>query len=699
MHGSVCLAASDESKLPEMAMQESDRPHNAGNQDDMKATAVEQPSRARIPKFSLPSGSRPLEGFTIKRGIGAGGFGEVYFATTDGGKDVAIKRIQRNLDIELRGVRQCLNLKHPNLVALFDIKYDDSEQAWVVMEYVGGESLQQVIERNPNGMPLETVNAWFDGITAGVAYLHDCGIVHRDLKPGNIFLDQTAVKIGDYGLSKFISCSRRSGQTQSVGTFHYMAPEIGQGRYGKEIDIYALGIMLYEMLTGSVPYDGESSQEIIMKHLTAQPDLDQVPAPYRAVIERSLAKEPASRFSHVAEMREALELDEIPSNRQDAFDPTPAAVLAAAATAEAAAEAPKTITLPNEPVARAVHAAWRELAAGWQDANLGVVPRVILLIGGLFLLLFNAAWIIPYLGIVAICYGVYLAIRSTVLNKHELEQPRTKARPVKPVAREARAAAVAAELAAKPRMSRRRRREARRHIGRLLPADMRSRLAQKSKREQLTELLSSLLTAALVCAVVAFPMTILALQPLRRGDFYSFAPNYAWLLFGSTLASWGVLVVSKPWESLTGDTTLRRFSQMIAGMVVGGAVYLFTAFLHFQPHYFLDDDFHMSFRDLPHGMFAQNGIPTFAGFVAFFGALFAVVRWWKRTDPTRSSRLGILSTLTCGVGAMIVFAFCPIPQGSLVALTAALAVQLASPWITHEERGAIRRELVAREIG
>ena len=102
-----------------------------------------------------------------------------------------------------------------------------------------------------------------------MAYLHDHGIVHRDLKPGNVFSDEGIVKVGDYGLSKFISCSRRSGQTESVGTVHYMAPEIANGRYGKEIDIYALGVILYEMLTGRVPFDGESVGEVLMKHLTA----------------------------------------------------------------------------------------------------------------------------------------------------------------------------------------------------------------------------------------------------------------------------------------------------------------------------------------------------------------------------------------------------------------------------------------------
>src|SRR5690606_23819288 len=158
----------------------------------------------------------------------------------------------------------------------------------------------------PNGMPIDEVLRWFDGMAAGVSYLHDHGIVHRDLKPGNIFLDGDIVKIGDYGLSKFISCSRRSGQTESVGTFHYMAPEIGKGVYGKEIDVYALGIILHEMLTGRVPFDGETSQEIIMKHLTAVPQLDGVPDHFAGIIRRALAKDPAHRYSSVNEMRDRV---------------------------------------------------------------------------------------------------------------------------------------------------------------------------------------------------------------------------------------------------------------------------------------------------------------------------------------------------------------------------------------------------------
>ncbi len=273
----------------------------------------------RMMKFAYASGSKPLDGYTIKRGIGVGGFGEVYFALSDAGKEVALKRIQRNLDIELRGVKQCLNLKHINLISLWDIRTNDSGESWVVMEYVPGPSLLDIVEAHPSGLPESDVKQWFCSTAAGVAYLHDQGIVHRDLKPGNIFFDedQQVIKIGDYGLSKFISCSRRSGQTESVGTFHYMAPEIGKGVYGKEIDIYALGIILFEVLTGRVPFEGESSQEIIMKHLTADPDLSGVPQEFHQVIRNALLKDPELRYSNVPEMCADLPWPDIAENSQN----------------------------------------------------------------------------------------------------------------------------------------------------------------------------------------------------------------------------------------------------------------------------------------------------------------------------------------------------------------------------------------------
>jgi hypothetical protein len=270
-------------------------------------------------KFTYASGERPLEGYTLQTGIGRGGFGEVYQAVSDGGKEVALKLVQRHLNVELRGVGQCLNLKHPHLVALYDVKQAGNGDFWVVMEHVAGDSLDKVIERQPQGMPPEEALAWLRGICAGVGYLHERGIVHRDLKPGNLFIENGVVKIGDYGLSKFISASRRSGQTESIGTVHYMAPEIANGRYGKEIDLYAVGVILYEMLTGHVPFDGETSGEVLMKHLTAAPDLGALPPAYRPVVARLLDKDPGRRFpSAQALLGDLKEVDRLPSGEASA---------------------------------------------------------------------------------------------------------------------------------------------------------------------------------------------------------------------------------------------------------------------------------------------------------------------------------------------------------------------------------------------
>src|ERR1051326_5316809 len=104
----------------------------------MNAAAIHpevEPPRAAPLKFAFLSGSRPLQGYTIKRGVGRGGFGEVYYAVSDAGKEVALKLVRRNLDVEVRGATHCLNLKHPNLLSLFDIRQDEQENSWVIMEY------------------------------------------------------------------------------------------------------------------------------------------------------------------------------------------------------------------------------------------------------------------------------------------------------------------------------------------------------------------------------------------------------------------------------------------------------------------------------------------------------------------------------------------------------------------------------------
>lgn len=257
-------------------------------------------------KFTYSTGDRPLAGYTIKRGLGRGGFGEVYFALSDGGKEVALKMVKGDQAVELRGTNHCLNLKHPRLVHILDVREDADGDPWVVMEYVNGETLDKAIRRHPKGLPVEQVARWFSELCDAVGYLHDQGIAHRDLKPSNVFIEDGHVKLTDFSLCKSVSGSDRETLTQHVGTVHYMAPEIGNGNYGPSIDQYSAAVMLYELLTGELPFDGQSQREILMKHLTANPDLTKVPTAFRSVLKRGLAKEPGDRYPDIRTLAKAV---------------------------------------------------------------------------------------------------------------------------------------------------------------------------------------------------------------------------------------------------------------------------------------------------------------------------------------------------------------------------------------------------------
>lgn len=298
--------------------------------------------------YAFKYGDQPLDGVTVQRAVGRGGFGEVYYALTDSGKQLAVKYLRANPEVELRGISHVMNLKSPHLITIYDVKYNPDREPFVLMEYVSGPSLRDLLNANPDGLGEQKAAFFLEGIVKGLSYLHDRGIVHRDLKPGNIFYDDGYVKIGDYGLSKHISMSAHSGNTASVGTVHYMAPEIGSGSYTKAIDTYALGVILYEMLCGQLPFTGSSMGEILMRHLSDNPDLSGIPAPFDKVIAKALAKDPKERYQDVNEMLDSITSVAAISQSIASFDAT---VLAAAPRADVHAEQQTMTTPPRRPVA------------------------------------------------------------------------------------------------------------------------------------------------------------------------------------------------------------------------------------------------------------------------------------------------------------------------------------------------------------
>lgn len=619
-------------------------------------------------KFAYKTGARPLDGYEIQCGVGIGGFGDVYFAKTDAGKEVALKRIQRNLDVEVRGVKQCLNLKHPNLIALFDMKSDEEGQTWVVMEYVAGESLKNVIERNPNGMPADEAERWFRGIAAGVGCLHDHGIVHRDLKPANIFDDQGFVKVGDYGLSKFIATSRRSGQTESVGTVHYMAPEIGRGVYGKEIDIYALGIILYEMLTGRVPFDGESSQEIVMKHLTDNPDLRPVPQPYRDVIQRALRKDPAKRFRSVQEMLDALQIVWKPASPSaDAraaeasqkatpeivFGPLRHHEIVQAEIVTPGRDSPRLQT-PSPAAGRSSQGGQRAavIPTGW--AAMSGSTKALIIVALILVLHFNP-FLVPLAAVLGMGFLAYLGIRKLTCGG-----PRR---------------GTLADLERPPKL--------RPDSGAVLAA-ARARLKNKPLSEHVSELTGSMLLAAFISAVLCL-VFLLVEGTVLDGSNAGWAA-FAWLASVSTIGAWILLTLAKFWETDPGDHFRRRVVMLAAGLALGTIAWGISGFLLVDlpdrwPEHAISSSSWLS------GVYGRDFAPL-AACQVFFAGLFAVLRWWRPMEPLRRVRLSIASTAVCLLWAWAMHLLCefPTPWGFVVAATISVAIQLAAPWVTPAER-------------
>ncbi len=202
-------------------------------------------------------------------------------------------------------------LRHPHIVSVYDRgEWDDTH--YIAMEYVPGRSLKAIIREEAPLAPTRAVDLAAQLLRA-VGFVHSRGIVHRDLKPDNAIIDDAGrLKITDFGIAR----SRESDITQTgaiVGTAHYVSPEQAQGQaVGVASDLYSIGIMLYELLTGRVPFDGESIVTILLKHVKERPIPPRarnaaVPRELDAIVMQALEKDPESRFANADGFIAALE--------------------------------------------------------------------------------------------------------------------------------------------------------------------------------------------------------------------------------------------------------------------------------------------------------------------------------------------------------------------------------------------------------
>lgn len=265
-------------------------------------------------------GKRISGRYKVLEMIGGGGMSNVYLAhdmILD--RDVAIKVLRYDFsnedDLHRRFQREALSatsLTHPNIVNIFDVG-EDGDIHYLVMEFVEGKTLKQYITDAAPLSPNEAVTI-MKQLTSAIAHAHQNQIIHRDIKPQNILMDGTHhVKITDFGIAMALSATSFTQTNSVLGTVHYLSPEQARGGTAtKKSDIYALGIVLYELLIGKLPFSGESAVSIALKHLqtdtpSVRAAVPSIPQSLENVVMKATAKDPRNRYQNVEEMQRDLQ--------------------------------------------------------------------------------------------------------------------------------------------------------------------------------------------------------------------------------------------------------------------------------------------------------------------------------------------------------------------------------------------------------
>ncbi len=257
--------------------------------------------------------------YKIVKSIGEGGMANVYLAwDTILERDVAVKILRGDLADDEKFIRRfrreansASSLKHPNVVEMYDVGEDDGRH-FIVMEYVDGKTLKSLIKKRGALNLTESIDIMMQ-LTSGIACAHDSYIIHRDIKPQNVMiLEDGRVKITDFGIAMALNNNELTQTNSVMGSVHYLPPEQASGS-GSTIksDIYSLGILMFELLTGKVPFKGDNAVEIAIKHMKDQiPSVcninNTIPQSVENIVLKACAKNPKNRYETVSEMYEDL---------------------------------------------------------------------------------------------------------------------------------------------------------------------------------------------------------------------------------------------------------------------------------------------------------------------------------------------------------------------------------------------------------
>ena len=277
----------------------------------------------------IMKGQKISDRYQIIKSIGEGGMANVYLAyDTILDRNVAVKVLRGDLANDEKFVRRfqrealsASSLSNPNIVEVYDVGEDNGEY-YIVMEYVEGKHLKALLKKRGKLTVPEVIDIALQ-ITNGLSVAHDSYIIHRDIKPQNIMiLENGLIKITDFGIAVAMNATQLTQTNSVMGSVHYLPPEQASGKGATlQSDIYSIGILMYELLTGKLPFRGDNAVEIALKHLkepmpSIRDELPDIPQSVENIILRATAKNPKNRYSDAREMHEDLKtcLDESRAN-------------------------------------------------------------------------------------------------------------------------------------------------------------------------------------------------------------------------------------------------------------------------------------------------------------------------------------------------------------------------------------------------